>query len=107
MVDLTFICCYYFYIVIKEKVIDMKLIKKAFVGLGSSSTWVLMFLFTVVFEFIFDQPLKSMFFMMMTFLGYFLSRIAEAIEAKNKTNYVDVVYGLQFKDGKPVTHKDT
>ena len=85
----------------------MKLIKKAWVGLGSSGTWLAMFLFTIVFEFVFDQTLKSILFMMMTFFGYFLSRIAEAIEAKNKTNYVDAVYDLQFKDGKPVTHQDT
>jgi hypothetical protein len=62
----------------------MSIIKKIWHFLGTSGAWLAMFLFIVIFEGVLESTLKGYFLTLIFLLGYFLSRIAEAIEAKNK-----------------------
>lgn len=52
--------------------------------LGSSGAWGLMFAGVVLFEMITGATIKGMLYAFIFMLGYFFSRIAEAIEKMNK-----------------------
>jgi len=58
--------------------------KKFWELFGSSGTWVLIFAVIVLFEMITGATIKGMFYAFIFMLGYFLCRIAEAIEKMNK-----------------------
>jgi hypothetical protein len=58
--------------------------KKLWELLGSSSAWVIMFVCIVLFELISGATIKGMFYAFIFMLGYFLCRIAEAIENMSK-----------------------
>jgi len=47
-----------------------------------SDAWLAIFLIVTLFEIIGEQTIKGMFYSMIFLLGYFLSRIAEALEKK-------------------------
>lgn len=58
--------------------------KKLWELFGSSGAWVSMFACVVLFEIIAGATIKGMFYAFIFMLGYFLCRIAEAIEKMNK-----------------------
>ncbi len=56
--------------------------KKLWDLLGKSDAWLAIFVIVTLFEIIGEQTIKGMFYSMIFLLGYFLSRIAEALEKK-------------------------
>ena len=58
----------------------MKYIVNLWNSLGKSGSWLAMFSFTILFELVVGSTIKGMFYAFICMLGYFLSRIAEAIE---------------------------
>lgn len=54
--------------------------KKLWGLLGKSDAWLALFIIISLFEIIGQQTIKGMFYSMIFLLGYFLSRIAEALE---------------------------
>lgn len=52
--------------------------------IGKSDAWLALFLIITLFEGFGEQTIKGMFYSMIFLLGYFLSRIAEALERKAK-----------------------
>ena len=56
--------------------------KKIWDLLGKSDAWLAIFVIVTLFELIGEQTIKGMFYSMIFLLGYFLSRIAEALERK-------------------------
>ena len=62
----------------------MKAFKKCWSFIGTSGAWLAILLIVMVFEASLGQTLKGSFYFFIAFLGYFLSRISEALESKNK-----------------------
>lgn len=54
--------------------------KKSFCLFGNSGVWALMFSGIVLFEMIAGTTIKGMFYSFVFMLGYFLCRIADALE---------------------------
>lgn len=58
--------------------------KKLWVFIGKGDAWLAVFVIITLFELIGEQTIKGMFYSMIFLLGYFLSRIAEALERKGQ-----------------------
>ncbi len=60
----------------------MKYIVKVWEFIGKSDAWLFLFVIISVCEFFGGSTLKGMFYSAIFLFGYFLSRIAEALEKK-------------------------
>ena len=61
----------------------MSVVKNIWAFIGTSGAWLLGFLLAVITDAVLGQTLLGMFYVFLCALGFFLCRIAEAIEAKN------------------------
>jgi len=63
----------------------VKTFKKIWDFIGTSSVWLLFFLLAAIIDSALGGTLTGMFYTFICLIGFFLCRIAEAIEAINKT----------------------
>ena len=65
--------------------------KKLFDFMGTSFAWLLFFLLVTIFEFINGQSLSGIFYSFIMSLGFFLCRIAEALEKISSLSEINII----------------